>query len=540
MTLSERVAARYLLAEDLTYGWLLKVKKGWVSVVGREGMRADDKVTALREFLGNLAELIRLKHRGMGLRFLESESNKALDAAIRVTNGKLEAVDTQYNVLRAHAMEMQRTWQDFRDGISEDHAGKSVGWVIREMGGTEAFHQRYPEDEILADGVAGAQVAMMAYSDTPKTWAPVTAAFEKVMKVLYADAKALAEFRQVSGPGEDDALDRVFTLYGLKVIIADPQVERSQIQDYLRRLDKAYALLKAKGLTRVWYGVMFVELKNRELTPETTAAYAELGYDNLRATAGTYHSGRDAVVLSNPPSNFFTSAVIHELGHRFWFKFMRPEQRARYNSLVRTNPSKQVRDLPSGHYNDLDVDFDLGKVKASVMTMLGHLGAEVKELMDDGVLVKKGPSLVPLYERKLKALLPNLPEVPWKGAEEAISVALAALDGLSLLDEREAGSLDTQAWFDQWVDDTGVAAKMFTQFFKQMAARLEAARKPVAPVSDYGKSSIEEAFAEAFERYVGNVDMDRDQIETFRSVLASNDAAGVEDALQILIHTLLS
>jgi hypothetical protein len=49
---------------------------------------------------------------------------------------------------------------------------------------------------------------------------------------------------------------------------------------------------------------------------------------------------------------------------------------------------------------------------------------------------------------------------------------------------------------------------------------LEGWKKPVAPVSNYGKSSIEEAFAEAFLHYVYDRDMDQDQIESFRTVLA--------------------
>jgi hypothetical protein len=42
---------------------------------------------------------------------------------------------------------------------------------------------------------------------------------------------------------------------------------------------------------------------------------------------------------------------------------------------------------------------------------------------------------------------------------------------------------------------------------------------PVVPVSDYGKSNIDEAFAEAFMHYVTGEDMTQDQIESFRAVL---------------------
>jgi hypothetical protein len=99
------------------------------------------------------------------------------------------------------------------------------------------------------------------------------------------------------------------------------------------------------------------------------------------------------------PHGRFVSYVIHEMGHRYWFKFMRPEQRARFNALVKTNPSKDTRDFPSGPKDE---------------------------------------------------------------------------DGNE---------------------------------------------KPYEPVSDYGKSSIEEAFAEAFMKYVLEEDMSRGQLESFRTVL---------------------
>jgi hypothetical protein len=46
----------------------------------------------------------------------------------------------------------------------------------------------------------------------------------------------------------------------------------------------------------------------------------------------------------------------------------------------------------------------------------------------------------------------------------------------------------------------------------------------VEPVSDYGKSDIDEAFAEVFAHYVLNFDITRDQMESFRSVLSEPGA----------------
>jgi hypothetical protein len=191
-----------------------------------------------------------------------------------------------------------------------------------------------------------------------------------------------------------------FMIGNLKAVILDTRVNLNQAGWYAKRLTEAQRLLQQKGFGKLWYGVLFIKSnENEKLSEEEMQRYRELGYLSLENRAGLYHSGEDIVKLMAPPNASFVSYIVHEMGHRYWFKFMTPEKRARFNGLVRTNPSKDVRDFPSGP------------------------------------------------------------------------------------------------------DEDGV-------------------EKPVAPVSDYGKSSIEEAFAEAFMKYVMEEDMDRDQLESMRSVLA--------------------
>lgn len=194
-----------------------------------------------------------------------------------------------------------------------------------------------------------------------------------------------------------------FSLGRLKAVVVDTSLDQYGIKPYVKKLTEARALLRNKGFEKVWYGVLFIRGQYNRLTPEQQEAYAQLGYHGLESQAGTYHSGQDIVRIMAPSRSNLVETVVHEMGHRYWFKFMKPGQRARFNSLVKTNPSDRVRDFPSGPTDE--------------------------------------------------------------GGRE----------------------------------------------------------KPVAPVSDYGKSSIEEAFAEAFTHYVLGKDMDRDQVESFRSVLATED-----------------
>jgi hypothetical protein len=117
----------------------------------------------------------------------------------------------------------------------------------------------------------------------------------------------------------------------------------------------------------------------------------------------------------SPPTDA-ERVIIHELGHRYWFKFMTPANRARFNALVQTNPSEKVRDYPSGP-----------------------------------------------------------------------------------------------------TDEHGV-------------------EKPILPVSAYGRNAIEEAFAEVFERFVSGKDMDRDQLESFRSVLATENDSLAQQVVSRFLH----
>lgn len=217
--------------------------------------------------------------------------------------------------------------------------------------------------------------------------------FESIRALLEANytQEALAQVE-----GFDD-----FQLGNLRFIVLDPNVNHFENHAYVKQAAHAQALLRNKGMSKLWYGVIFVEAREfKKLDEPSLKAYRELGYQTLESTAGTYHSGSDVVKLTAPPSKSLVGTIIHEMGHRYWYKFMKPAQRARFNALVQTNPSERTRDFPSGP------------------------------------------------------------------AEEGVE-------------------------------------------------------KPVTPVSTYGKSTIEEAFAEAFAHYVMEKDMNRDQLESFRSVLST-------------------
>ena len=282
------------------------------------------------------------------------------------------------------------------------------GDSIRKLQGVENFTEKYPDYKRIHTFWVKAMDPVDQYRWNPETvWAPATKAFDEMMKLLYSDAKATKEYAEEYNDTTlfDDSyatVEKVFDLNGAKVVIIDDTVDRTDIRNYIKLIDKAHQLLKNKGFGKLWYGVMFVEAKNHKKSPEEVELASKWGYSSS-GDAGEYSYSQDKVYIKNKPENYVTTIVIHELGHRYWYKFMTPANRARFNSLVQTKATDKYRDYPQGPTDD------------------------------EGYL------------------------------------------------------------------------------------------KPVAPFSDYAGSNIEEAFAEVFEGYVTGQDLNRDQLESFRSVLSSEN-----------------
>lgn len=215
----------------------------------------------------------------------------------------------------------------------------------------------------------------------------------------------------------DRGIVRERTLGKAKIVILDPDQSPETDSHIIRNFQKAHALLQKKGLGSVWYGPMLVmNTTGASLTAEEKSLAKAMGYD-VGNFSGQYNTSNDRVEFFNEPGEALVFNIAHELGHRYWFRFMDSSQRAWFNANVAT-------------------------------TTLQTSAAD--------------PSLVRDY-----------------------------LDSLDFLPGEK--------------DDEGY-------------------RKPVRPVTPYGRTNAHEAFAEAFAFYVTNKNMDRDQIESLKTVLRKTSA----------------
>lgn len=105
----------------------------------------------------------------------------------------------------------------------------------------------------------------------------------------------------------------------------DPADPRG-LSDYIPYFQKAKALLDQKGFGDLWYGPIFV-------------GCPKCGGENpLGKNFGVgahYFSGPDRIVVYLQPRPFLVELLVHELGHRYYYKFMDAGDRARFDSYFK-------------------------------------------------------------------------------------------------------------------------------------------------------------------------------------------------------------
>jgi hypothetical protein len=93
-------------------------------------------------------------------------------------------------------------------------------------------------------------------------------------------------------------------------------------------LEIGYRALKQRGFGKVWYGNIFV-------MPPSVASIGTTAKTGQSFQSGGHYRFSDIVVL-NPRSQWradtIAGVVVHELGHRYWYKFMKAGARARFSA----------------------------------------------------------------------------------------------------------------------------------------------------------------------------------------------------------------
>lgn len=114
----------------------------------------------------------------------------------------------------------------------------------------------------------------------------------------------------------------------------DFSVHPSEMKMYVRVMEKARSLLNKAGFGKAWYGNFFIRSKERakEWTGKLTGKkYSEWAH---------YHMAMDHVALFHwYGGTGVERSIVHELGHRWYYKFMSQQQRAQFDSYFGEVPA---------------------------------------------------------------------------------------------------------------------------------------------------------------------------------------------------------
>lgn len=339
---------------------------------------------------------------------------------------------------------------------------------------------------------------------------------------------------------------------------------------YYRLYQKAYQAIKDKGLGDLWYGLVFLSPEREVLSEVEVQAYLAYGYarEFIEHRAGYYVSGQDTMAFTMPPSGFLPFAMVHELGHRYWFKKMSSEQRARFDSLIKKRPSKSSIPLPNkiseSKINDAlrAVEEQAGLVQASLKKFLASrvkfypkvlaafempLHTAGRDFMNGVIDVTSALGTYTVAGAKgHEAVVRGLSEfrrLMASGTEDISTTMSRVLNNDDITREQlyEAFKNERGKWVGEALgllaDSVEIANGYIRESVEQyndheqkryewlVEQQTKAQGGPVEPVSTYGQSNIEEAFAEVFAHYILDDAMTRDQLESFKSVLVRKASA---------------
>ena len=297
----------------LTKSWLMGVRRGWVSLMKPrvetygDVERAFDK---LLSFAQNLRDQV------LNVRQVrdKEKAEALLDKLVR------EIKESQ-----GSARHWQRAYEGKTPFPSED-----------ERRDGEYMLRRYQDD---FEGATSRSKPKRGSHGLVRP-ATLTEFFDDALKFFYDEASYLAgqaKTHEALGIGMviADPVFREFELYGMKIVVVDPKHRGSRIRAYVEYIEQAYKDIKRKGFSVVWYGVLFLMSSDYERLPkEEQIAYEQAGYKDMEKRAGSYHSGADIVRISAPADDNLVRTIVHELGHRYWFKVMSKGERARFEGLI--------------------------------------------------------------------------------------------------------------------------------------------------------------------------------------------------------------
>lgn len=505
--LANRVARRFQ-AELLDKQWLMGVRRGWLSLLKPpisdwgDVLKAFD---ALLRFVDNLKEQVTYVRRAPGMN--PDWSKKTLNAFQTLRLGVEDA--------RTKA----RHWYQVATKTTEVPMG-----TFRKEDGDRMLELYRKDFDAMLEVHVPTKVNPAKGQWNPTRSGHMTELFDKLMVALRADAADVEKSRQYD-PQTDaiwgDPTYTQFDLYGMKVVVDDQTVQPRQIREYIRFFDEAYHRLRAKKLGQAWYGTVFIRC-------EECGGVNQHGKD--LGVGGNYPIGPDVVNVFVRPGPFVVELMAHELGHRYWYKFMRSEQRAKFESLIRVKHPAGIDPVDPKKMDAVrrTIRESLGEIRDALRNFRADVSAEgvdfarvckKYEMIFWNALQEDRPmhalrDVVWSYSATVKKLYDQVQSVRNRYGHHLMwPFTTAVAQGRVALVEWTVGA-------ERLREDFFNATQEYLNAVTKLGEKqLDPDTSKVLPVSEYGKSNISEAFAEVFAYYVLDRKLDADQEASFSAVM---------------------
>lgn len=400
--------------------------------------------------------------------------------------------------------------------------------------------------------------------------------FNNIVKILTEQIKPKAKEpeRKTKIELSEWPESNAFSMYGMKVVIQDSNITPETVKAYINQIDKAYQYLKAKKLEKAWYGIIFIQPHDPTLKNKNTGRSGELG--------GSYHFGRDVISLSTAFPRNSSRLIIHELGHRYWYKSLTQAQREKFKDIIwmekekREEYDRSTKKFEWGNFPiQREIEIRDPSILSDIESLFSNIDSEIDKLKVLGeelkfskntseyqsAASKIGQAYFPV-KYKIHPVLKNIkdqgvnsgifhvdePKAYFRGNLQETTKQQLGITPYQILnpdvsfapisfvpigyfsdysEDRELSEEYRQQKADQFLTGleewrTNIKNMLQWLYSKLATTSFEQESKP-KPVSDYGKSNISEAFAEAFCHYVLEKDMSRDQIDSFKSVINMYD-----------------
>jgi hypothetical protein len=337
---------RWLLAEDqliqegkLDRKWVTGVKKWWKQWV-KEAVTASSQFTGVRnnptkrdldkllgfvtvgvDRIGSIRDDL---YRNRGMLNMELTGNKKKD--VRRGAKSLSELMTNLQAHVAHSTD---------EAISVLNDLRSKLEFAFSISTSEERAARFgdPWPPVRRYGVNG---DLTAWESSVEAGLPEEA--ERADKIMDFMFKKIREFVTAYDKNYDDSFERLdkpveFTVHGVKVRAVQGDFSLKNITKYkdrirhpmditmgVKEIAKAYSFLKRAGFQNVWHGTIL--LKPDSARYSFVGAKSGVGYKAV----GSYHSLGDVVSVMYNPKNM-VDILIHELGHRYYYRCMGNRER---------------------------------------------------------------------------------------------------------------------------------------------------------------------------------------------------------------------